>query len=188
MVDVRAPTPATGANRTSATSASRPAEESDGQHTGIDKEDLERHRRGKQRMPENRKPLDIYEDLSEVSIALLRGFLQGLLETQDRVTQQTTRGPVAPYAMQAYQSAMKTAPDAPPPPTVSEETEIAGFTRLDLAAAGLDRGALLDLMDELARLEKAGIAFIAIEKSTSFLQSIRDGIARLVHENLENPA
>lgn len=186
MVDVRSPTPPAGVSRTSASSPSRPAEETDG-HTGIDKEDLERHRRGKSRVPDNRKPIDIYEDLSEVSIALLRGFLQGLLETQDRVAQEKSRKRAAPYAVQAYQSAMKTAPDAPPPPTVGDDAEVAGFTRLDLAAEGLDRGELLELMDRLGQLEAAGLHFIAIEKSTSFLQSVRDGIARLLDETVANP-
>lgn len=155
----------------------RVAEETDAQTT-IDREDADRHRRGKRTDTEHRKPLDIYEDLSEVSVALLRGFLQNLIAAKDQVKQARQAPPPQAYALQAYSAAQKTSPDAPRAPDLQDDAEIMGFTRLELAAEGLDRGAVVDLLDQLERLEASGIAFISIEKDASFLDSIRNGILR----------
>ena len=155
----------------------RLAEQTDAQTT-IDREDADRHRRGKRTDTERRKPLDIYEDLSEVSVALLRGFLQNLIETKDQMREKRATAPPQAYAMQAYSHAQKTAPVAQAAPTVEDNAEIMGVTRLELAAEGLDRGLVVDLLDQLEKLEAAGIAFISIQKDGSFLGSIQNGINR----------
>jgi hypothetical protein len=179
MSEIRAPL------RTGAPSAltSRAAEENDAQ-ASVDKEDLDRHKRGKRTGVENRERLDIYEDLSEVSVALLRGFLQGLMETRDKVHEARSQSAVKPYAMQAYQSAQRAAPEAPKAPVVADDAEVMGFSRLDLATEGLDKGMIRDILTQLENMEVAGIHYIAIEKSTSFLQSIRDGINRALDETV----
>jgi len=52
--------------------------------------------------------------------------------------------------------------------------------RLELAAEGLNRQAVLDLLEQLEKLEASGISYISIEKDTSFLASIQSGILRVL--------
>lgn len=182
MMDVKAPLPPTPAQPARGVHQ-RTAEGTDG-GTTLDKEDLDRHRRGKSTDVENRERKDIYEDLAEVSVALLRGFLHNLMATRDALETQrreaVRRQQQQPYAMQAYNKGLQAAPDAPPAPLVNEDAEVMGVSRADLAAENLDKGEIRDLMTSLESLEAAGIHYISIEKSSSFLQSIRDAIARAV--------
>lgn len=178
MMDIKAPLPATSTLPPRAV-APRTTEETDA-HTSLDQEDMDRHKRGKRTDAENRERKDIYEDLTEVSVALLRGFLQNLMATRDEVERKrATVARTQPYALAAYSHAQRAAPDAPPVPSVGDDAEILGVSRVELAAENLDKGEIRDLMTALERVEAAGISFISIEKSSSFLQSIRDGIARL---------
>lgn len=179
MSDVKAPSSMSAPMGVKA----RVAEQTDA-HTTIDKEDADRHRRGKRNDAEPRKPVDIYEDLSEVSVALLRGFLQNLLEAKEKIRQARVNAAPQAYALQAYKSAQKTAPEAREAPDLQDDAEIMGFTRLELAAEGLDRAAVAELLEQLERLEAAGIAYIAIQKDASFLASVQNGINRA----LETPA
>lgn len=141
----------------------------------IDMEDPERHHHGKKRDEETPESVDIYEDLAEVSIELLRGFLQTLLETKARV-QEARHTPAPSYAMQAYKTAG--GQSAPPPVAAAEDVEVAGFTRLDLAAEALDKSEVRAILDQLEILAQNGIAHVSIQRGESFLHSIRDAIAR----------
>ncbi len=178
MFEIKPPMPPTPAMPARGV-APRTAEQTDG-HTSLDKEDLDRHRRGKATDVENRERKDIYEDLTEVSVALLRGFLQNLMVTRDQVERKrATVARTQPYAMQAYTHAQQAGPDAPPLHSLADDAEVLGVSRAELAAENLDKGEIRELMTSLEQVEAAGISFISIEKSSSFLQSIRDGIARL---------
>lgn len=156
----------------------RITEENDTENA-IDREDADRHRRGKKQETDLPEFDDVYEDLSEVSIALLRGFLENLVDIKHKVQDVRRTAPPSSYAMQAYQSAGAQAPEAPPAPSVAEDTEVLGFTRLDVAAEGLDKSEIVLILTQLERLETAGVHYVSIERSTSFLQSIRDAITRL---------
>lgn len=125
---------------------------------------------------------DAYEDLTDVSVPALRNFLLGLLDHgQNSIqTQQpepepaatrTPANPKAAAAINAYQTGavrgvtQPPAPQAPPPPTQG--------TALEQAAAELDRIVVLGLIRDLDALTASGITSIALEKSDSFLGSIR---------------
>lgn len=157
----------------------RHAEQSDGQND-IDKEDLERHRRGKKNTDQQERH-DIYDDLAQVSTSLLRGFLENLLDTKDRVhdtrRDQAIRGNPA---LQAYQTAKSYGHDTPAPaPNVDDDVEVAGFSRLDLAAEGLDQDEIKRLISSLTHLEQAGVYFVEMQRSDSFLSSIKDAIGKV---------
>lgn len=155
----------------------RIAEQND-THNAIDMEDPQRHHHGKKRDEEMPETLDIYEDLSEVSIDLLRSFLQSLLDTKNKVqTMRASYVPAPSYAMKAYQNAGGQRPSSENPP-LSPDTEVAGFTRLDLAAEALDKSEVMAILDHLERVGQMGIRHLSIRKSDSFLQSIRDAILR----------
>ena len=122
-------------------------------------------------MPEQ---TDIYEDLNEVSIPLLQGFLRNLIDIKNRVRDVKRTTPNS-YAMKAYGHATETPADV----TVAEDVSVMGFTRLDLAAEGLDRAEVELLLTQLEKLEHAGITHLSIQRSSGFLQSIREAIARV---------
>jgi hypothetical protein len=155
----------------------RIAEQND-THNAIDMEDPQRHHHGKKRDEDMPEGFDLYEDLAEVSIDLLRGFLQSLLDTKNKVqTMRGTHAPAPSYAMKAYQNA---GGQTPPPPNASvvADAEVAGFSRLDLAAEALDKDEVMGILDHLASMKQLGITHLSIRKSDSFLQSIRDAILR----------
>lgn len=174
-MDVKAPSGMTPPK----TGEARHAERSD-TDTNIDKEDLERHRRGKKNTDEYERT-DIYDDLAQVSVKLLRGFLQGLLDTRDKLHDTRREHAIKGNpALQAYQTAKYMAPDTPPPaPIIDESVEVVGFSRQELAAEGLDQNEIKSLMSALAHLEQAGIHFIEMQRSSSFLISIKEAIERV---------
>lgn len=156
----------------------RIAEENDTQNA-IDREDADRHRRGKRTDTDMPQFDDVYEDLTEVSIALLRGFLQNLIATKIKVRDIKRTAPAPNYAMQAYRNAGAQTPQTEAP-QIADDAEIGGFTRLDLAAETLDRAEIDLILTQLDKLEQAGISYISMQRSTSFLQSIREAITRAV--------
>jgi len=154
----------------------RIAEQND-THNAIDMEDPQRHHHGKKRDEEIPETLDIYEDLNEVSVDLLRSFLRSLLDTKNKVqTMRATNTPAPSYAMKAYQTA--SGPKPPPETPIGIDAEVAGFSRLDLAAEALDKNEIFTILDHLERVAQMGISHLSIRKSDSFLQAIRDAILR----------
>lgn len=151
----------------------------------IDKEDLERHRRGKKNTDDQERR-DIYDDLAQVSTSLLRGFLENLLDTKDRIhdtrRDHAIRGNPA---VQAYQTAKFMGNDAaPPPPKVNDDVEVAGFSRIDLAAESLDQNEIKYLISSLTHLEQGGIYFVEMQRSDSFLTSIKEAIDRTTNPEI----
>ncbi len=146
----------------------------------IDKEDMDRHRRGKKNTDEYERT-DIYDDLTQVSIKLLRGFLQGLLDTRDKLHDTRREHAIKSNpAVQAYQTAKFMAPDTPrPAPEVDENVEVVGFSRKELAAEGLNQDEIKSLMSALAHLDTAGVHFIEMQRADSFLISIKEAIERV---------
>ncbi len=153
----------------------RITEQNDTQNA-IDMRDPEREHHGKKRDADRGETIDIYEDLAEVSIDLLRNFLQGLLETKDKMRETRRNTPPPSYAMQAYQTAGSQSHTTNV--NVGEDAEVAGFSRLDLAAEALDKNEIQTVIAQLDRLAQNGVSYLSMERSDSFLQSIRDAIAR----------
>lgn len=153
----------------------RMAEENDTQNA-IDREDADRHRRGKKQDTDMPEFDDVYADLTEVSITLLKGFLRNLIDTQNRVRDVKRAATPPNYALQAYKNASPEKEEK----SVDDKTEVMGFTRLDLAAEGLDRVEVELILTQLDKLEQAGITYLSMERSTSFLNAIREAIGRAV--------
>lgn len=166
----------------------RRAEESDTKQE-IRRHDPDQHRRKKDD-DENAEPLDIFDDLADVSIPALRGFLQTLLakiETaknvgntghnhyEDHHAHRTPANPKAAAAMAAYQTRAATSATPPPAPPPIENAPV---SVLDAATLNLDRAELLSILRDLDTLESRGVTGIPIERGDGFLASIRAGMAK----------
>lgn len=117
---------------------------------------------------------DAYEDLTDVSIPALIAFLEGLIgRIPESGMAPETPVPNTPNAMaaQAYQSHAPNAQTPPPPPPDEREQ-----SALDQVAQGMDHREIRGLIRELMQLSQKGVGSLSLEKSDSFLDSIRQAI------------
>ena len=113
---------------------------------------------------------DAYEDLTDVSIPALIAFLEGLIGRIPEAGTQTSHQPNTPNARaaQAYQS------HAPQSPISTPQTE--KKSALDQVAQNMDHREIRALIRELIQLSNKGITALSLEKSDSFLDSIRQAV------------
>lgn len=134
---------------------------------------------------------DPYDDLTDVSVAALISFLEGLLDRNTSLQASTestnsaeethiqeVRAPVDPahaQAMNAYQARnpQSIAPSVPKQTTDNDKPQ----STLDKAAAALDQTAIKSTIRDLRSLLARGIDHIALERGDGFLESIQNSIA-----------
>lgn len=135
---------------------------------------------------------DPYEDLTDVSVAALITFLEGLLDrsapshTQKNNTDDDLNlsQPAHEYrppadqthakAMNAYQARSPQKPTAPPPPSQDDKPQ----TALDKAASDLDQNAVKSTIRDLRGLLSRGIDHIGLERGDGFLESIQNAVTK----------
>ena len=133
---------------------------------------------------------DPYDDLTDVSVAALITFLEGLLDRNAQAHSQSTpktpddqphytqetRAPIDPAhakAMNAYQARN---PQTIMPPPRSENTLSEPQSTLDKAAAALDITVIKSTIRDLHGLSARGIDHIALERGDGFMESIQNSI------------
>lgn len=137
---------------------------------------------------------DVYEDLTDVSIEALITFLQGLMGEQELppITDPATIGSPAPplnpanpnaRAAMAYQSHAPSRPAISVPESPSESAPQSADeppqSKLDQATANLDQNELKNLIRALMQLSAKGHQSLSLQKSDSFLASIRQAVQSL---------
>lgn len=136
---------------------------------------------------------DPYEDLTDVSVAALITFLEGLIGSAsiratgdapdtndtDMPASYEYRPPVDPAhakAVNAYQTRSGGAKPSPPP-SITAPADDKPQTALDKAAAQLDQNEIKSTIRDLHGLLERGIDHIALVRDEGFLQSIQKAIA-----------
>lgn len=117
---------------------------------------------------------DAYDDLTDVSIDALIAFLQGLIADKPATRQEPTppphnHTPNARAAMSYQSHAKPTPPQAP-------AQDAHNPSALDQVASQLDKNEVTGLIRELMQLSARGVRSLALEKSDSFLDSIRQAL------------
>ncbi|PCI01882.1 MAG: hypothetical protein COB76_00230 [Alphaproteobacteria bacterium] len=135
---------------------------------------------------------DPYDDLTDVSVAALITFLEGLLdqsdapssasksdaETADTDIHQEYRRPIDKahaVAMNAYGARGATTHITPPPQQSADDKP---KTALDQAASALDQSAVKSTIRDLRGLLSRGIDHIALERGNGFLESIQNTVEK----------
>lgn len=123
---------------------------------------------------------DVYEDLTDVSIEALIAFLKGLIQEEAPKTTMTksqphqTLNPTTPNARaaMAYQALAPTKPAITAKTTQIDHPQSA----VDKATANLNQAELKDMIRQLTQLSGKGHHSLSLQKSDSFLNSIRQAI------------
>ena len=151
---------------------------------------------------EDRGRLEEWEDMTEVSILALLGFLQELIglspttasispvfapPLESSVPAAIPENPVASRAARAYQTTGRmvhdrnVAPENPPPPIIPPQqpipTDSSGTGAVTGNFSADEVETIQNYIAALVKLEQKGLESVYLSRSSTFLESIRDAIA-----------